>query len=103
MAATITIQYLPGCPHRDLARDRVDAALRSLGGPGPSVEVQEVADDAEAARIGFHGSPTILVDGIDHFAGTSTPVGFACRLYPTGDRAEGAPTVEQILEAIRRP
>lgn len=100
MAHTITIQYLPGCPNRELAEARVEAALQHLGTPRPVVKVQEIRDETEANQVRFHGSPTILIDGIDAFAEESSPVGFACRLYSADGHIDGAPTVKQLVAAI---
>lgn len=36
----------------------------------------------EAERLGFHGSPSILVDGVDVFA-EPAGVGLSCRIYRT--------------------
>lgn len=100
MAHTITIQYLPDCPNRALAEARVETALQHLGASRPTVTLQEIHDETEATQVGFHGSPTILIDGVDPFAGQSPSVGFACRIYPADGHTDGAPTVEQLLAAI---
>ncbi len=100
MADTITVQYLPGCPHLDLARDRVAEALRRLDGAAPTVTVEEIADEMEAERIGFRGSPTVLVDGVDPFADPGSPPAWTCRVYRHGARSDGAPSVEQLVAAI---
>jgi hypothetical protein len=101
VAARITIQYVPGCPHRGLAADRVRQALDRLGTSTPSVELCAVRDEAEAHRLGFRGSPTVLVDGVDPFAEPGAPVGVACRVYATPAGPEGAPSVEQLKDALR--
>lgn len=96
----ITIQYVTGCPNRQLAEDRVREALRRLGGPDLVVDLQEIRDETEAQRSGFRGSPTILIDGVDEFAEPGGQVGLACRVYRSEARAEGAPSVEQLVAAI---
>lgn len=100
MVRTVTILHTPGCPNVALARRRIDAALTHLPGPVPRVIVEEVADPDEAVRRDFHGSPTLLLDGIDPFAGPDNPVAFACRTYRTESGIEGAPSVEQILDVL---
>jgi hypothetical protein len=99
----ITIQYVDGCPNWTLARDRLAVALRSRGIDPSAVthRVLETSDDAE--RLGFRGSPTILIDGEDPFARPGTPVGLTCRRYRTGDTIEGAPSVAQLDAALRLP
>ncbi len=100
MADTITILHTPGCPNVALVRQRLADALARLPGPAPRVVVEEVADPDEASRRSFHGSPALLIDGIDLFAGPETPPAFACRTYRTETGVEGAPSVEQIVAAL---
>jgi len=55
--------------------------------------------DAEAARVlGFLGSPTVRVDGLDvePASRNAQGSGFACRRYP-----EGLPSAEMIRAALR--
>ena len=54
----------------------------------------------EAERTGFHGSPSILVDGVDVFAAPDAEVGLSCRRYPTPDGYQGAPTLEQLRAVL---
>ena len=100
MADTITILHTPGCPNVDLVRQRLADALARFPGPAPQVVIEEVADPDEAGRRRFHGSPALLVDGVDPFAGPETPAAFACRTYRTETGVEGAPSVEQIVAAL---
>ena len=94
----ITLQYFDGCPNWKLADER----LASLAAERPGVVVtrQIVDTDEEAERVGFHGSPSILVNGVDVFAAAGAPVGLACRRYMTPDGAAGAPTLEQLRTAV---
>ncbi len=100
MADTITILHTPGCPNVALVRQRLADALARFSGPAPRVVVEEVADPDEAGRRGFHGSPALLVDGVDPFAGPETPAAFACRTYRTETGVEGAPSVDQIVAVL---
>ncbi len=54
----------------------------------------------EAERVGFHGSPSILVDGVDVFADPDARIGLSCRVYRTPEGPAGAPSVEQLREAL---
>ena len=100
MVGSVTIQYFEGCPNHHLAEERVAEALRRIGHSSPVVRLELVADEAEAARLGFRGSPTVLVEGVDPFADPTAPVGFACRVYATPAGREGAPSVEQLVEVL---
>lgn len=99
MAATITILYTPDCPNVGLLRDRLAEALTTTGEPAPSVVEEQVADPGTERR-GFHGSPALLIDGVDAFAPPAAPTGLACRLYATQAGIEGAPSVDQIVAAL---
>jgi hypothetical protein len=52
------------------------------------------------SRIGFSGSPTVLVDGRDPFAAGSARAGLTCRRYRTERGVEGAPSVAQLRAVI---
>lgn len=54
----------------------------------------------EAQRTGFHGSPSIHVDGVDVFAGPGSAVGLTCRRYLTPDGYQGAPTLDQLRAVL---
>lgn len=94
----ITLQYFDGCPNW-----RTTAAHLSLlaqEGFDISVSYELIADHETARARRFRGSPTVLVDGTDPFADDSAPIGLACRLYQTEDGYAGAPSLEQLREAI---
>ncbi|MFD3928326.1 organomercurial lyase [Streptomyces sp. NPDC058614] len=95
----ITVLTVPDCPHGPPARERIDQAL---DGRRAEVELVEVADEAEAARFGMTGSPTILIDGVDPFAVPGVPASVSCRLYRGPDgRVEGGPRVADLQRALQ--
>ncbi len=100
MAETITILHTPACPNVALVRERLADALALLPGPAPRVVVEEVADPDDARRRGFHGSPTLLIDGKDPFVLRESLPAFACRTYRTETGIAGAPSVDQIVDAL---
>jgi hypothetical protein len=55
-----------------------------------------------AEELGFRGSPTVLVDGVDPFGDPDAPIGLACRIYMTESGPAGTPSVEQLERALRR-
>ena len=99
-AVDITLMCVEDCPHVALARHRIADALSRLGLDVVPTE-RIVGDEAEATSAGFRGSPTILIDGTDPFP-TVGPTGLSCRLYATEAGREGAPSVEQLVEALSR-
>jgi hypothetical protein len=94
----IRLLYLDDCPNwREAA-----AVLGRLGAEMPDLEIEHAIVDTpeEAERVGFHGSPSIHVDGRDLFAGDADPIGLSCRIYQTPDGPAGTPTLEQLRAAI---
>ena len=95
----VKVLYFDGCPHWRTAADRLAALKAELGFELTS---QRVATPEEAELVGFRGSPTIQVDGVDPFAPDDAPVAFACRVYATPDGQAGSPTIEQLRKVISR-
>ncbi|GAB2759161.1 hypothetical protein GCM10027020_09430 [Nocardioides salsibiostraticola] len=94
----ITLQYFEGCPNWTETDERISVVAAER--PDIHIHRQIVDTPEEAERIGFHGSPSVLVDGIDPFAEPGTAVGLACRRYRTPDGFAGAPTLEQLRTAV---
>ena len=94
----VTLLYFDDCPSWRTADER----LRLVAVERDDVRLtRRVVDTpAEAERTRFHGSPSIQVDGVDVFADPGTPVGLACRRYPTPDGVQGAPTLDQLRAAL---
>lgn len=94
----ITLQYFDDCPNWKIADER----LMLLAAERPEIVLKrQTVDTVEAAeQVGFHGSPSILINGVDVFADASAPVGLACRRYMTEDGPAGAPTLEQVRAAL---
>ena len=92
----VTIQYFDGCPHWKVADEQVRKVLRSLSRADVVLEYQFIDSPETAERVGFHGSPTILVDGRDPFATGDEPIGMTCRVYRTEEGARGMPTEAQL-------
>jgi len=94
----ITILTVPDCPNTPVAAGRITAAL---AGRPASVELVEVTGEAEAARLGMTGSPTILLDGVDPFAAAGAVPSVSCRIYRGSDgAAAGAPSVQDLTTAL---
>ncbi|MEW1599454.1 thioredoxin family protein [Streptomyces sp. NPDC093808] len=94
----ITVLTVPDCPNAPVVRERITTAL---DGRAVQVELVEVTEDAEAARWGMTGSPTVLLDGVDPFAAAGAVPSVSCRLYRDEDgRIEGAPSVTALRDAL---
>lgn len=94
----IEILHVPDCPNLNLLEERLQQALDQ---PGPEINHREVSDPDTAAAVGMTGSPTLLIDGVDPFAGAGLEPSLSCRLYPHADgHIEGAPSVDAIHQAL---
>jgi hypothetical protein len=97
----LTVLAVPDCPNTRVLEDRLAAVLHDQA--GVSVSRQVIADEREAARWGMHGSPTLLIDGIDPFAESGQPPSLSCRLYRDDDgQASGAPSESKLRQVIER-
>jgi len=94
----IALLYFDDCPNWKIADERLAAIAAER--PDLTVPRHLVETLEEAERVGFHGSPSILVDGVDVFAEPDAGVGLSCRVYRTPDGPAGAPTVEQLRAAL---
>jgi hypothetical protein len=106
----LTLLTVAGCPHAALFEERLAVVLAAH--PGAVLRRQLVASEREAVAAGMHGSPTLLVDGVDPFAPPGAAASLPCRLYPGGGAslscrlypggAGGAPSVAALREALSR-
>jgi len=101
MSTHLTVLAVPDCPNAPVLDDRLAAVLD--GRTGISVSHEMITDENEAARRGMHGSPTLLIDGVDPFAVPGQPPSMSCRLYRDDDgQASGAPSAGQLRQALER-
>ncbi len=98
----IEILYVEGCPHLDLARERLCCALQALGSEDAVTEIP-VTDAAAASRLGFLGSPSIRIDGVDiePTSRRGKTFGLSCRTYAEDGLPQGAPSLQLIERALR--
>ncbi len=94
----VTLLYFDGCPHWQVTDERLRRLADEHG--GVRVAYRTVDTPEEAERVGFRGSPTVLVDGIDPFATGDEPTGLSCRVYVTEDGPQGSPTIEQLRSVL---
>jgi hypothetical protein len=95
----IDILFVPDCPNVDRARERLHQALGATAVEA-SVTETEVATLEQAIRARMAGSPTVLLDGRDPFPTDGTEGSLGCRLYRSGGRSGGAPSVAQFITAL---
>lgn len=95
----ITLRYFEGCPNWKVAKERIEVVLAKLG-QTRTVRLEPVETPQQADEHEFRGSPTVLIDGHDPFEAVG-PTGLSCRVYRTDAGLEGAPSVEQLLVALK--
>lgn len=91
---------VPDCPNHTIALSRIHEALMAAAVTDAVVVEQVVIDTDEAATLGMHGSPTILIDGADPFAQAGTSTSVSCRLYRNDGKFDGAPSVTDLIAAL---
>lgn len=96
----VRLLYLNGCPHWTVAEERLRSALASVGRDDEAIQRVLVETPEDAVRLGFIGSPTILLDGRDPFATGDEQAALACRVFSTPEGRAGSPTVGQLAEAL---
>lgn len=96
----IEVLVVPDCPNEKATAERLRQALDDVGLPDTVVTTRVIADQAEAERTGFTGSPTILLNGHDPFAEPGRPPGLACRVYRTPHGLAGVPELGQLQRAL---
>jgi hypothetical protein len=95
----LTLLTVPACPNAGAFEERLAAALADH--QGVVVRRREVGSDQEAAQAGMHGSPTLLIDGVDPFAPPDQAPSLSCRLYrDDAGRTGPAPSVEALRRAL---
>jgi hypothetical protein len=96
-AMELTVLTVPDCPNAALLAER----LVAVGVAQDQVVWTTVTSDEQAAKAGMHGSPTLLLDGVDPFAEPGAPTGYACRLYRgPGGAVDGAPTAAALAGVL---
>ena len=97
----LTLLTIAACPHAAAFEKRLAVAL--AGHRGAVLHRRVVASEREAAAAGMHGSPTLLVDGVDPFARPGAAASLSCRLYPgAAGEAGGVPSVAALRAALSR-
>jgi len=97
----IDILYFDGCPSWRRAADDVRRILSEFT-IDATVRHVPVETEADARRLGFLGSPTVRVDGVDvdPAARNAATFGLQCRIYESGGRLVASPPVSWIKAAL---
>ena len=96
----VELRYFDGCPSWRAAEQRLRSALDSTGHADAEIILRRVETEADAERLSFRGSPTILIDDRDPFDETGGSFGLACRVYRTSEGLSGSPTQAQLEQVM---
>jgi hypothetical protein len=95
----IELLYFNGCPSWKAGLKNLEAALKEEGLLA-SVEMVNVMDDTDAARLKFLGSPHFRVDGQDLWPEEREIYSLSCRVYPTPEGIKGLPTIAMLRQQL---
>ncbi len=97
----IEILYVADCPNLNSTRQHLDTALQAAGITA-NIRQTEINDADTAARLDMRGSPTVIINGRDAVTSDARAGSLSCRLYAAGAGIQGAPSVDQLTEALSR-
>jgi hypothetical protein len=98
----VRLWYFADCPNWRLAEQRLRQAVDELGLADARISLAPVGDEAEAAAVGFAGSPTFTVDGVDLFDPPASVGALACRVYQTPVGLAGVPAVADLVTTLTK-
>ena len=96
----IDLLYFDDCPSWESGLENLMAALEAEG-MDAEIRTIRVADNDEAVRLKFLGSPSFQINGVDLWNEERKRYNLSCRVYATPQGMKGAPTVEMLREKLR--
>jgi hypothetical protein len=97
----VSLLYFDGCPNHHATMSLLETMLEDAGWTG-EIELVSVDSPERADELGFRGSPTVWLDGVDPFLDPEAPVGLSCRIYATESGYQGTPPEQELRTAIAR-
>jgi len=97
----VSLLSFDGCPHHAGTALLLAALLDEAGWTG-DIRLVNVDSPERADELGFRGSPTVWLDGVDPFLDAEAPVGLSCRIYATESGCQGTPPELELRTAIAR-
>jgi hypothetical protein len=98
----VELQVVPDCPNEAPAAQLLRQALDDVGLPTTRFTTVVVTSHEHAERMGFTGSPTIRIDGVDPFAEPGRSPGLACRVYRTATGLTGTPGLKTLRQVLKQ-
>ncbi len=96
----VELLYFDGCPSWENGLKNLEIALQEAGLTA-SVEMVRVANDKDAARLKFLGSPHFRVNGRDLWPEERETYSLSCRVFPSAEGIKGFPTVAMLSEQLK--
>lgn len=98
----VEVLVVADCPNEGGVVMLVRQALDDVGLRRVPIRTRVVANEQDAEELGFVGSPTIRIDGIDPFDRRDLAVGLACRVYVERGIRSGLPDLGRLRQALKR-
>ena len=98
----VEVLVVPDCPHAESTTAVMRRVLDELGLSHIPVTTTLVTTQAQADRLRFVGSPTVMIDGRDPFADPAQMPSLACRLYRDNTTLTGTPPEDQIRRVLQQ-
>ena len=98
----IELLYFDGCPSWQAGLDNLKAALEAEEMVAYILLIK-IADDDDAARLKFLGSPSFCINGMDWWPEEREQYNLSCRVYLTPQGMKGVPTVDMLRKKLRTP
>jgi hypothetical protein len=83
----VVVQYVPGCPNVSVVLEH----LKDAGADQGAIRLHEFSEEGPIP-IGFAGSPTVLIDGVNPLGPADPETGASCTLR--------IPSVELLKEVL---
>ena len=96
----IELLYFNACPTWKVALENLETTLVAEAVEA-EIQLIEVVDRDQAARLKFLGSPSFCVNGQDWWPEARQTYNLSCRVYATPQGMRGVPTVEMLREKIQ--
>jgi hypothetical protein len=96
----VQLLVVADCPNESGARSVLRLAFAAVGLTAQVVRRTVIASHEQAQELGFVGSPTILINGVDPFGVPGQSPAMACRVYATPAGRSGVPPLAGIVTAL---
>lgn len=98
----VELLVVPDCPNEAPTYERLRLALDEAGHLDTPIRVHTLTEDTLESAPAFAGSPTVLIDGVDPFAGQATQAAtLSCRIYRSTGEVSGAPSLDELRRVVR--